>query len=387
MRSMLALGLMALSAGSAAADVVVRCDRGQSLNQALSVLPKKLPVSVVVSGTCVEYVTVSGFDGLTLRGATGATLRQPPIPQTVLTGVLSISGSQAVTVDGLTVETVGSDPDSIGVWIHDGSTGVRLKRMTVVGVGPGIYVGDMSEVSMAGLVVRTGGWGAVGIWHSKAAIEDSLLENPGDGYQQGVQVGQNAVLLIHGTRIRHMWEGIVAAEGGMVNVQDAHDKYPSGGPTDVVIDDPPSIQLWGLNIHGGRVALAAKLRILNAGSWWGGETGGVQLDGASSLTGGQFLEVRDSLGQGVFVRNNSHASLAGAQIVNTAHNAVAAVNHATVDLGDVTATPSTPTIITGSGGRDLFCDATSLVSGLANAPGAASIDCAALLPGPYPPLP
>ncbi len=390
MRRTIASILLVLAAGVAAADVGVNCDRGQSLNQVLSFLPKNLPITLAVTGTCTEYVNISGFEGLTLRSTSGAVLRQPAEVPGLLTGALTISASRGVTVDGLTIETTASDGSVPGVWVHDGTTHLRLRRMSVAGTGPGIYVSDLSEVSMAGLTVRTRGWAAIGLWHSKASIEDSLLQNPTDAYQNGINVGQNAVLLIHGTTIRHMWEGISALDGGVVNVQEVADEVPLGGPSDVVIDDPPSIQLWGLGVrNGGRVTLlgGARLRILNPGSSWGGETGGVQLDGASSLAGGQYLEIRDSLGQGVFVKNNSHASLAGAQIAGAVHNAVAVVNHATVDLGDPYATPATPTTITGSGVNDLYCDGTSLVTGGANAPGVTKIDCSALLAAPYPPLP
>jgi hypothetical protein len=246
----------------------------------------------------------------------------------------------------------------------------------------------MSEVSMASITVRTAGWAAIGIWHSKASLEDSLLQNPHDDYQNGINVGQNGVLLIHGTTIRHMWEGMSALDGGVINVQDVNDEFPFGGPSEVVIDDPPSVHLWGLGVrNGGKATLGAKLRILKPGASWGGETGGVQLDGTSSLTGGQHLEIRDSLGQGVFVRNNSHASLAGAQISGTVHNAVAVVNHSTVDLGDAFANPPTPTLIAGSGVDDLFCDSTSLITGKDNASTLGKIECSNLLGAPNPPLP
>jgi hypothetical protein len=34
---------------------------------------------VRVKGTCTEYVRISGFDGLTLKGSQGATLVQPSV--------------------------------------------------------------------------------------------------------------------------------------------------------------------------------------------------------------------------------------------------------------------------------------------------------------------
>lgn len=388
MRISIPLTLLALAANVAAADVVVYCDRGQSLNQVLSFLPRNLPITVSVNGTCTEYVGISGFEGLTLKTTSGAVLRQPASVPSVLTGVLTIAASRSVTVEGLTIVATATDGSVPGVWVHDGSTHLRFRKMNVVGTGPGIYVSDTSEVSMVDLTVRAQGWAAIGVWHSKASVEDSLLENPTDNYQNGINVGQNGVLLIHGTAIRHMWEGISALDGGVVNVQDVNDEVPSGGPSEVVIDNPPSIHLWGLGVrNGGKVTLAAKLRILNPGASWGGDTGGVELDGTSSIAGGRYLEIQNSIGQGVLVMNNSHASLAGAQISGSLHNAVAAVNHSTVDLGDAHANPPTPTTITGSGVNDLYCDGTSLITGTANAPGATRTSCGAVLDLPFPPLP
>jgi hypothetical protein len=388
MRSTLGLAVLVLTAHVAAADVVVNCNRGQSVNQVLAFLPRNLPITVAVNGVCSEYVTISGFEGLTLRSTTGGVLRQPPSVPNLTTGVLTISGSRSVTVEGLTIETTMNEGSAPGVWVHDGTTHLRLRGLNVVGLGPGIYVSDLSEVSIANVTVRTGGWGAIGVWHAKASVEDSLLENPEDDYQSGIQVGQNGVLLIHGTTVRRMWEGILVLDGAVMNVESVVDEYPLGGPSEVVIADPPAIHLWGIAVrNGGTVALNARLRILNPGSSWGGETGGVQLDGASTLSGGQNLEIRDSLGQGVFVKNNSHAALAGAQISGTVHNAVAAVNHSTVDLGDAYATPATPTIITGSVVNDIYCDTTSLVSGTANATGVNRVDCGSVRDVPYPPLP
>ena len=61
--------------------VSVDCDAGQSLNRTLAnvnkVNSKDAPATVLVKGTCTEYVRISGFDGLTLKGLQGATLLQP----------------------------------------------------------------------------------------------------------------------------------------------------------------------------------------------------------------------------------------------------------------------------------------------------------------------
>src|SRR5215469_5258159 len=60
-----------------AESVVVKCDAGQSLNRAISKLNKQGPNTVLVEGTCTEYVRIVGFENLTVKGLPGATLVQP----------------------------------------------------------------------------------------------------------------------------------------------------------------------------------------------------------------------------------------------------------------------------------------------------------------------
>ena len=45
--------------------ITVNCNHGQSLNSTLSRLIKQIPTTVIVKGTCTEYVTIDGFEGLT----------------------------------------------------------------------------------------------------------------------------------------------------------------------------------------------------------------------------------------------------------------------------------------------------------------------------------
>ena len=77
MRRIILLALLVLMASYAtAAAVYVNCDAQQSLNRTLSVLPKQIPITVWVKGTCSEYVNVIDFNGLTLKGFPGAKLRE-----------------------------------------------------------------------------------------------------------------------------------------------------------------------------------------------------------------------------------------------------------------------------------------------------------------------
>src|SRR5262250_60726 len=57
--------------------IPVNCDKGQSLNSTLSRLNRKMPTTILVQGTCTEYVRIDGFENLTLKGQPGAALQQP----------------------------------------------------------------------------------------------------------------------------------------------------------------------------------------------------------------------------------------------------------------------------------------------------------------------
>src|SRR5215471_4756866 len=102
MRRIMVLLLLACSAiamaAQAAQNIPVNCDAGQSLNAAISRLPKQGPSTVTVQGTCTEYVTIAGFENLTVRSTTGATLVQPSVAfkSPILITLLRINSSRNV---------------------------------------------------------------------------------------------------------------------------------------------------------------------------------------------------------------------------------------------------------------------------------------------------
>jgi len=83
MRRIVVVLLLTFTAGIATANPpVVNCDAGQSLNAAIAKLNKEGPNTVFVEGTCTEYVTIAGFENLTVKGTRGATLVQPSVVPT-----------------------------------------------------------------------------------------------------------------------------------------------------------------------------------------------------------------------------------------------------------------------------------------------------------------
>ena len=208
-------GLAALGAkaqtitGSGAGQVVVNCDVGQSLNSTLSRLDKHSPLTVLVSGTCTEYVQINGFEGLTLKGLPGATLQQPSTDPVngLLIQVLLIEASSSVTIDGFAIHSRASAAWDIG--IGRGSTNVQLRNLTVDGPSVfGIAVYERSQVSFARVTARDPGFATVAVLDvSDVHIESCLFENStGAPFHVGLFVGSGHVTM-QTTTIRNMQHG------------------------------------------------------------------------------------------------------------------------------------------------------------------------------------
>ncbi len=371
--------------GAMVGPVVVNCDQGQSLNSTLSRLVKHSPVTILVTGTCTEFVQINGFEGLTLKGLPGATLQQPSMDpgNGLLIQVLSIEASRGVTIDGFAVHSRASALDDIG--IAGGSTDIRLRNLTVDGPGGfGIFVFEGSQVSLARVTARDPGFATVGVVDvSDVHIESSLFENSnGASFREGLFVGSGHVTVQTAT-IRNMQVGIDIGAHGAVDIQSFSTYFPLSFPTDVVIENPAGTNFDGVSVRdGSELHLGdTKLRITNPGQPFGGNTAGVFISDAGSLTAGANLIISGSQGQGLFVGNSSHASLAGSSITGSGHGGLVVVNLATVAVGGGPLTQ-----ISGNG-TDLFCDSRSLITGGANIGNAATVQCGNLLAGDTVPLP
>jgi len=373
--------LLLLTATYVMADpMVVNCDQGQSINRMLSKLEKHTPATVMVKGTCTEYVLVNGFEGLTLKALPGATLQQPSKDPSngLVIHVLQILASRGVTVDGFTIH---SGPSALAdVGIGKNSIDVELHNLTVDGPSVfGIFVYESSQVSLARVTARDPGYATVGVADlSDVHIESSLFENTtGAQWHVGMEVDSGHVT-IQTTTIRDMTIGIDINAHGSVDIQSFNSYYPIVQPTDVFIENPAGTNFYGVNVGNGSMLNLGdtKLRITGAGQPWGAETGGVSVNGGI-LSAGVNLIVSGSQGQGVYLSGNSHASLAGSSITGSGHGGLVVTNLSTAS---VSAAPSPLTQISGNG-TDLFCDSKSVITGAINIVNAVSVQCGNLLPG------
>ena len=361
-------------AATASSGITVDCNNGQSLNQTLSNLNKNTPITVSVSGTCTEYVQVVGFQGLTLKGLSGATLVQPLTTSGKLfNAVLYIQSSSSVLVTGLNVNA-GTSVSAIG--IGHGSRDVRLRNLTVTGGGEGIIVFENSQVSIAFVKGQAPGYTTLGIYDSSDVhVEHSqFTAASGAAWNVGIALGASH-LTLYATTITNMQVGIGAYQTSIVDLVPFNSYYSNGGSTDVTIQNPAGTNFYGVSVDsGGSLNLAsARLVINKAGQ--GGTTGGVVLsDSASMYASNGNLVITASNGQGVLAMDNAHATLIGATVTGGAHGGLVAANLSSIHIS-AGATPST----IGGNAVDLFCDANSWVTGTANIAGVPTSKCSDVL--------
>jgi hypothetical protein len=392
---LMALGLLmgatafaqAITESDKSGTIMVNCDEGHSLIKTLSRLNKHVPITVWVQGTCTENVTINGFEGLTLKGLPGAALQQPSTnPSNGLSiDVLLIEASRSITVDGFSIH---SGPSALaGIGIGRGSIDVQLRNLTIDGAGTfGLEVYESSQVSLARVTAHDPGFATLGVFDvSDVHIESCLFESStGTTWNEGLLVGSGHVTM-QSTTIHNMHVGIDIGSHGSVDIQSFASYYPVSLPNDVVIESPA-----GTNFDGAKVAANSalnigdtKLRITNAGQPWGGNTAGVWVSDGSTLSANSGnLIVSGSQGQGIFVSNDSHASLTGSSITGSGHGGLVAANLSTISVES-----GNPPTLVGGNKTDVFCDSKSVITGTANLAGVPITSCGNLLPGDTEPLP
>ncbi|MFZ1005258.1 MAG: hypothetical protein WAN65_00370 [Candidatus Sulfotelmatobacter sp.] len=360
-----------------ASTVSVDCNKGQSLNSTLAQLPKTTPATVVVNGTCTELVTVFGFENLTLQGQAGATVVEPAgVTATVLTAALLIESSRSVIVNGLNV-TADTTSGAYAIAIGHGSSDIRLRNLTVQGGGEGIAVFEHSQVSIAYVKAMDAGYSPLGVYdQSDVHLERSSLLNSTGALHVGMDVGASHVTM-YGTSISNMQIGINAYSESDIDLVQFETYYANNGANDVTISNASGTSYYGAQIYRSSLNVStATLIISRAGQTSAGELGGILLsDGATMSSSSGFLMISNSVGQGIIAVNNSHATLSGATVKGGMHGGLLAVNQSSIDL----TTGNALTQVSGNN-VDLFCDATSMITGSINSMGVRTTQCVNLSP-------
>jgi hypothetical protein len=377
--------LMGLILGASAAvaevptSITVNCDSGQSLNVALSKLNKQGPNTVSVNGTCTEYVQVFGFENLTLKGLTGATLSQPSTGAgNVLNSLLFIESSRNIIVQGFNIQADTVTVPAVG--IGHGSSDIRLRDLNIQGGTSGIVIFENSEVSIAYVTAQDPGYSTIGIYDlSDVHIERSTLtDTTGEAWHVGLDVGASHVTM-YGVNISNMQVGITAHNGSIIDVLTFNTYYATGGPSDVTISNSAGTNYNGVTVDGGGSlnVTGARLVINKPGQTYGGTTGGVLIsDGAVMGAYNGDLVITGSRGQGVMALSNSHATLVGATVTGGSHGGLVAANLSSIDVGS-----GNTLALVGGNSVDLFCDSGSTITGSMNLSGVPTAQCTNLLSG------
>ena len=374
------LFLVSAAFAQTGSTIQVNCNNGQSLNGTLSKLNKDLQVTIALHGTCTEYVTINGFENLTIKSDSGAAIQQPATtPPTNPGFVLSITGSQGVSISGIAVHSLPTVSSGIG--IGKGSSQILLQNVNLDGSW-GVTVYEESQAWLVNVNVNvTSGFAAISAFDkSDVHIAGGLLQRPSNGaFNAGLFVGSGHVT-IQGMTIRDMQQGISIGSSGSVDLVNFD---PAVAGTDVIIDNPSGTNFNGAVVgEGSSLNISSvKLRINNAGQPWGGRSGAVFVTDGSVLNAGSNLVVTNSQGQGVVVTNNSHATLAGSSITGGLHGGLVVGNLSTIDNGSGSFT------LVNSNATDLFCDSNSFITGTANLTGFSTVNCGNLLLGNTVPLP
>jgi Right handed beta helix region len=192
--------------------ITVDCDQGETVAKALT--QAKPNDTIVVTGTCVEQVTVT-VDRVTLDGGGTAVLDGGGggVPDFTLDGVITVDGAQGVTITGFTVQNGPAD----GIAGKRGAAFVVHNTTVQDNADDGIQVADNSTAEVSNCsVLHNGERGMVAIFSSNMSLRGPVVsQNNGNA---GLFVVSSNVTFIEGAvdMNDNGAVGIFAATGGVV---------------------------------------------------------------------------------------------------------------------------------------------------------------------------
>lgn len=166
--------------GSPVAEILVQCDRGDSINEALSLAPGYARWTVIVQGVCTEVVFIAA-DNVTVKG--------DPVIGGRVEGRFTVDGARRVRIEDLTIS--GSDR---GIRVNFGAY-VRITNVTI------------ENMSRTGIFAFNGGI---------ASVEGSTILGP---TEDGIVAVEGAVLDIRNSIIDGADFGISVSNGATLNLE------------------------------------------------------------------------------------------------------------------------------------------------------------------------
>ena len=325
-----------------AATIDVNCSKGQTIGAALASLDRHRPNTVNVRGTCIERVDIHGFESLTLlREADRGDRRAPSRKRRGTLAGLQIQERSRARPHGA---------GEVGGGLHGQLRECRVQGSTIEGL---TILGAMNSVLFLKNVLHgNDGFAAFAAFdNSTAQIVDCSFD-PGTGSPWwGVAAFKGSVVSIGGSSIRGFGIGIGVSGGAHLSLEPI--SVPGSDPETAVLVENSWFR--GIDVTAGSTAYISSIARLHGN----GEAGRA----------------------GIMAGDGSQVEIIGARIVDTRGNGLVVVNNSTA-----TAHPAFPDLgsrveITGSGAQDIFCDATSVVSGTDQITGATKITCPNLNPG------
>jgi hypothetical protein len=353
----------------------VYCNAGGTVARALAAADPNGPATIQIHGTCYEFVDVHGFEGLTLQGVGDAAIVAPSEPANYLDQVpLGLRNSRDILVSDLAVRSAGLGAYTVAT---EDCQDCQIAHTRIEGV---TLVTHKSRIRFVDDVFDAGSsWAALAVTDNSVVHMGQSLLLPGSngpGWQSGLDVLDGGIVKFWGTTIQGFPNCGVTVTGGSVHMYDVSVLFPDtdpGDPTVVIADNAQC----GIRVTaGGRAEIRDDARLRNNGTMGGAAVVATQ---NSIVTMGRSVEIWGSPGNGLMLEDGSRASIAG-RIVDTMGNGLVVVNSSSATAGDGAE-------ISGSGSQDVFCDATSIVSGASRIGGAAKLTCPNLNPGDHVPLP
>ena len=214
------LGLLGLSgsqeravgvAGADSAVKKVKCDKGQTLTDALK--KAKPGDTLQVTGTCHERVTIT-TDRLTLDGGGSAVLDGGGGGPTEFEGVVSIDGAHGVTLTGFTIQNGPGE----GILGQCGAAFMVLDTTVQDNAGTGIVVGDGSTADLTDTTMRRNLFGLDVFTGANAILRGAISINHNLG--AGAFAGGQSILEIRGADVQmnNNSAGVVVLPGGQLTI-------------------------------------------------------------------------------------------------------------------------------------------------------------------------
>jgi hypothetical protein len=182
-------------AGADSAVKKVKCDKGQTLTEALK--KAKPGDTLQVTGTCQERVTIT-TDRLTLDGGGSAVLDGGGGgPTGLFVAVVTIDGVQGVTLIGFTIQ----NGPSLGI-LGVGGAAFVVKGTTTRNHGAaGIFLNNNTSAELIDVEVKDSGGIGIPVQNNSTAVLKGHISSTGSG-SNGIAVQSGSTLEIRGASVQ-----------------------------------------------------------------------------------------------------------------------------------------------------------------------------------------